>query len=65
MKLAQSELLEEHLRKMRDTKDITKVSSADIATIFEVSVDAYSSAPTPPLSSPINPKKITIIINIG
>ena len=47
LKLVQDKVSAGHLRKMGDTKDLTKKSNSDMATIFGVRADAYSSAPPP------------------
>ena len=39
MKLAQNKVLVGHSRKMRDAKNLTKNSNADIAAIFGMRVD--------------------------
>ena len=42
MNLAQNKILAVQYRKMRDAKDLTRNSAADMADTFRVKVDAYS-----------------------
>ena len=51
--LAKNNILAGHSRKMRDAKDLTKKSAADMAAIFGVRSDVYSlSAVVEPNSNP-------------
>ena len=44
---------------MREAKDLTKTSAANMAAIFGVREDAYSLAPPPLSLSPVDTKRMT------
>ena len=47
--------------RMRDAKDITKKSAADIASIFRLRADVYSLYPPAPLPSNVDPTRRTTL----
>ena len=60
-----NKVLAGHSRKMRDSKDLKKKLSADMAAIFGVGADTYSSASPLPSLSRVKPKRRTTPNNGG